>query len=268
MPTLSLADEAALYYELHGLDDHPTGTTPLLFLNGMTQTTMSWKTLGRRMKSTLPCIAYDARGQGQSKPGTAPLTLDLHAKDLCELLDELDLEKVHLAGFSHGSRVALSFASRFADRLDKLILCSATAKPSAIARTIIRGWREILRHGGLEAMSWAALPTIIGERYLGQHEHLIEGIIAASVSRNQEDGVARLLEGMMSYPDLSELAQQVSADTLVISGEHDVLVDRAGAKELARLCGGEHIEVEDVGHTIPIEDPKTYQNLVLDFLNR
>lgn len=266
MPLFSRPDDAALYYELHGFDDHPEHTTPIVLLNGMTQTTMSWKTLARRIKSTHPLITYDARGQGESKLGDADLTLAMHAADLKALLDELGIERAHLIGFSHGARVALAFAKDSPETLDHLVLCSATATSTAIARTIIRGWREILRHGGLEAMSWAALPSIIGERYLAQHEHLIKGIITASVSRNQPEGVAKLLDGMMSYPDLSELASHVNAPTLVVSGAHDVLVTHDGAKELARLCGGRHIAIEDVGHTIPIELVDTFKDLVLDFL--
>ena len=268
MPTLFLSDDAALYYERFGEDD-PQGASPLVFLNGMTQTTRSWRTLARRMTSPRRAIlTYDARGQGQSQPGERALTLDLHASDLIALLDHLAYERAHLIGFSHGARVALAVAAHHPERVDRLVLCSATARPTALARTILASWRATLKLGGLEAMSWAALPMILGDAYLAEHEALIPGIIAASVQRNQPEGVARLLEAMNDYEDLSDLAARVSAPTLVISGEQDVLVEAQGAARLAELCGGaDHLQIPNSGHTVPIEAAEAFEAAIAPFLD-
>lgn len=267
MPSYSLQAGGNLYYELYETELPTPNATPIVFLNGMTQTTMSWKTLARRLAPRSTVLTYDALGQGQSVPKKdASFSLEMHADDLAELLDHLEVERAHLVGFSHGARVALAMAKHHPERLDHLVLCSATAKPTTLQRAIIRSWREILQEGGIKAMSWAALPMILGNDYLTQHEHLIKGIISASTGRNQEEGVARLLEGIMRYPDLSELAEHVNAPTLVISGEQDMLVSKSGAQELARLCGGEHREISNVGHTVPIEQPQLFESLLLEFL--
>ena len=146
------------------------------------------------------------------------------------------------------------------------MLCSATARPTALARTIIRGWREILAAGGLEAMSWASLTSILSKDYLEQNEKLIPGIIRASVQRNQLEGVTRLLDAMLDYPDLADLARGVRAPTLVIYGEQDLLVDAEGARELATLSSGESLRVDGVGHTVPIEAPEVFRESLRDFL--
>ena len=72
---------------------------------------------------------------------------------------------------------------------------------------------------------------------------------------------------MLDYPDLSELAKNVSAPTLVISADEDLLVTAAGARELAKLAGGRHTQVSGVGHTIPIEAAEEFRGLVETFLN-
>lgn len=264
MPTLTLAPDGSLLYAYH--EGPSRDVTPLVFLNGMTQTTMSWKTQARALRDRMSVLTYDARGQGESSPGAGELTLAQHGDDLALLLDELEIERAHLVGFSHGARVALAFANHHAHRLERLVLCSATASPTATARAILQSWRAVLRLGGLEAMSWAALPEILGEHYLTQHEHLIDGIIKASVGRNSADGIARLLDAMIAYPALDTLARGVKAPTLVISGAHDRLVTREGAQALANLTRGKHVEIEDVGHTIPIETPQRFRELVTDFL--
>lgn len=252
-----------LHRDVAGLD---VGRPVVVFLNGMTQSTAHWRSHVRAFSETYGVVTYDARGQGQTPPGDEPLTLDLHADDLVGLLDELGVARAHLVGFSHGARVALQFANRHADRLHRLVLVSATATPTALARTIVRSWREVLARGGLEAMAWASLPAILGSAYLAHSERILAGIIKASVERNDPDGVRRLLDAMISYPDLGTLARGVRADTLVISASEDLLVTADGARELAELCGGEHVVVEGCGHTIPIERPDEFRALVQRFL--
>ena len=267
MPTFTTADQTTLHYETYGTpgDGRPT----VVFLNGMTQSTQHWKSQARAFEEEgFAVVTYDARGQGDSGLGEQPLSLELHAADLAALLEELGLAQADLVGFSHGARVALAFANHHPERLRRLVLCSATASPTALARTIVRSWREILAAGGLEAMSWAAVPDILGGDFLRDNERFLGGIIKASVQRNSPEGVRALLEAMMAYPDLSELATGVEAPTLVISASEDLLVEAEGAAELARLTGGEHVEVEGVGHTVPIEAPERFREIALEFLRR
>lgn len=263
MPFITLPSHARLHHITYG--DGSRGT-PILCLNGMTQTTLSWKSLARSLAAQARVITYDARGQGESEVSEQVMSLDEHVQDLVALLDALDLERVHLVGFSHGARIALAAAASHPERVEKLVLASATASPTVLADTIVKGWAEILRLGGLEAMSWAALPAILGDAYLTQNRKLIPGIIRASVQRNDAQGVAKLLEGMMMYPAMATMAPEVKAPTRVIYGEHDLLVEASGARELARLCKGDCIELGGVGHTVPIEAPQAFESAMMDFL--
>lgn len=264
MADLTTFDDLSIHYETHGFDaDNPV----LVFLNGMTQTTRNWTTHTRRMKESFRLITYDARGQGQSDaPDTTP-TLKDHSRDLKRLIDKLDVDRANLVGFSHGARVALGFATHFPDRLDRLVLCSATAAPTALARTIVRSWQKVLESGGLEALAWAAIPHILGDEFLEQNERLLDNIARASVERNSRQGTRLLLEGLAEFPELTELAADVSAPTLVISADADPLVTPDGAARLAELCGGDHELVANCGHTVPIERPDQFRDLVVDFLS-
>lgn len=252
-----------LNFESYG--DH-TGP-PIIFLNGMTQSTTHWKSQAKFFSKTHRVITYDARGQGKSPLGLEPLSLDLHSSDLATLLNRLGIQDCHLVGFSHGARIALAFASIYPDKVTSLTLCSASAIPTARAKTIIRSWRETLRLGGLEAMSWCALPSILGPDYLQINERMIRGMIKASIERNSLIGTTALLEAMMEYPDLSELAQKISCKTQVLYGTEDPLVGKAGATKLAKLCGGDVFEIKNCGHTIPIEKPSEFQALVKNFIS-
>ncbi len=263
MPDLKTHSGASIHYEISESPGRPW----IVLLNGMTQSTAHWKSHIRALGEHVNVLSYDARGQGQSPIGDSKPTLRGHAADLEDLLESLQINDPILVGFSHGARVALQHAVDF-DRASALVLTSATARPTALAKTIIQSWRKVLELGGIEAMSWCAIPDILGAQYLEDNQRLIAGIAKASVQRNDPNGVSALLDGMLEYPDLASLAEQVSVPTLCISADEDLLVTKSGAQELASLCGGNHVEVVGCGHTIPIEKPEEFRSLVLEFISQ
>lgn len=262
-------DGCKIHYKAHGFeaDGVAQDGDVVVFLNGMTQSTAHWNSQAKAFVAAgFRVLAYDARGQGDSELGDLALSLELHAADLDALLASLGLAKVHLVGFSHGARVGLAMATWQPQRIAKLVLCSATARPTALARTIVKSWHGVLTSGGLEAMSWSSLPMILGNDFLQTNEKILKGVVRAAVQRNDPAGVQALLESMMEYPDLAELAKNVDVPALVISSDQDLLVTHDGARALAELAGGRHQEINGVGHTIPIEAPDAFRDAVIAFL--
>ena len=55
-------------------------------------------------------IALDTRGHGKSPRGEKPFTIRQFAEDLHDFMDEQEIEKAHILGFSDGGNTALKFA--------------------------------------------------------------------------------------------------------------------------------------------------------------
>lgn len=77
-------------------------------------------------------IAIDTRGHGQSSRGNKPFTIKQFADDLLDFMDEKDIEKACFLGFSDGGNIALTFALKHPERVDKLILNGANLFPSGV----------------------------------------------------------------------------------------------------------------------------------------
>lgn len=144
-------------------------------------------------------IAVDTRGHGKSPRGTAPFTLAQFAEDLRELLDQKGIEKTDLLGFSDGGNIALLFALKYPERVDRLILNGANLYPRgvklAVQLPVVLGYglvsliakfdkkavakKEILglmvREPHIDPKSLAALPhqtlVIVGDRDMIRHRH-------------------------------------------------------------------------------------------------
>lgn len=77
-------------------------------------------------------IAIDTRGHGQSPRGNKPFTIRQFVNDLHDYLDENNLTKVNLLGFSDGGNIALLFAIQYPNYMNKLIVDGANLNPRGV----------------------------------------------------------------------------------------------------------------------------------------
>lgn len=77
-------------------------------------------------------IAIDTRGHGQSPRGEKPFTIKQFAEDLHDFMDEKAIEKAIILGFSDGGNIALTFALKYPDRVEKMIVDGANLFPSGV----------------------------------------------------------------------------------------------------------------------------------------
>ena len=77
-------------------------------------------------------IAIDTRGHGQSPRGEKPFTIKQFAEDLHDFMDEKGIEKAVILGFSDGGNIALTFALKYPERVEKMIVDGANLFPSGV----------------------------------------------------------------------------------------------------------------------------------------
>ncbi|BCA85475.1 hypothetical protein EsVE80_09980 [Enterococcus saigonensis] len=113
-----LTDQTKLYYERFGAGK------PLIFLHGNNSN-------GRYFKEQIPffsahfdCLILDTRGHGKSDNKANELNFRLLAGDLAEVMEQLQLHKASILGFSDGANLAMVFAHIFPEKVEKLILNS------------------------------------------------------------------------------------------------------------------------------------------------
>ena len=182
---------------LHAVD---VGTgKPLVLLHGNGESSEYFTHQLASFPASRRVIAVDTRGHGQSPRGSAPFTLAQFAEDLRELLDQKGIEKTDILGFSDGGNIAMLFALKYPERVDRLILNGANLYPRgvklAVQLPVVLGYgivsliakfdkkaiakKEILglmvREPHIDPKSLAALPhktlVIVGDRDMIRHRH-------------------------------------------------------------------------------------------------
>ena len=105
---------------------------PLVLLHGNGEDHTYFKRQMGPFSQRFRVIAVDTRGHGESPRGTAPFTLEQFAEDLKEFLDGRSITRCHLLGFSDGGNIALLFALKYPEYVEKLILNGADLCPSGV----------------------------------------------------------------------------------------------------------------------------------------
>lgn len=111
-------DGTELYYEIHG-----TGA-PLIMLHGGVNPSEMFGAPLAEMAKSFKVIAIQARGHGLSKDTEAHWSFEQDADDVAAVMKDLKIEKASVMGYSFGGGIALQFAIRHPDMLDKLVTIS------------------------------------------------------------------------------------------------------------------------------------------------
>lgn len=140
-------------------------------------------------------IAVDTRGHGFSPRGLAPFTIRQFAEDLRCFMDEQEIKRAHILGFSDGGNIALTFALKYPKRIDRLILNGANLNSGGVKPTV-------------------QIPIEVGYRFVSRF---------AKKSLNAQRK-ADLLRLMVEEPNIKpEELIGLSVKTLVIAGTRDMI---------------------------------------------
>ena len=184
-------------------------------------------------------IALDTRGHGQSPRGEKPFTIKQFAEDLHDFMDEKNIEKAVLLGFSDGGNIALEFALKYPVRVDRMILNGANLFP--------RGVKPLYQ--------W---PIEIGYR------------IAKLFSKNSEKAKenAEMLGLMVNEPHIepSELAR-LTMPVLVVIGTKD-MIKESHTKLIYKSLPNAQLNIIEGNHFVANKNAEAFNKVVDVFLRK
>jgi 2-succinyl-6-hydroxy-2,4-cyclohexadiene-1-carboxylate synthase len=256
-----------LNYEVSGDRWSP----PVLFLHGFMGSSVDWREV-MAARGDRFCIAVDLPGHGASLGlPSDTYTIEGATRAVIRTLDDLQIFRPVVAGYSLGGRLALYLALRFPERCAGLFLESASpglerSGERAARRAADESKAERLESSDFEAFlrDWYAQPLFAP---LAQNEDLLRRTIDAR-RRNDAGELARSLRGMGtgSQPSLWEELSGLGVPTLAIAGE----LDGKYAGISSRMAGiNPRIEsavVPGAGHTVHAETPAAYNSLLWCFV--
>ncbi len=181
--------------------------------------------------------ATDTRGHGKTPRGDKPFTIRQFADDLLGFMNEHHIEKTHLLGFSDGGNIAMIFAIRYPNRVNRLILNGANLNPKGVKRSV-------------------QIPIEIGYKFAKRFARKSD-----SARSNAE-----MLGLMVNDPNVKpeELAK-IKAKTLVIAGTKD-MIKEGHTRLIASSIPDSDLVFLKGNHFIASKRPEDFNRAVIQFL--
>lgn len=245
-------DNLNLYYEVTG---NIKSSKTLVFLNGLSQSTLAWAFVVPYFKTDYKIILLDFILQGQSDKNSAVRDFNQHAADVKGLLDELKINKATIIGLSYGSLVAQHFALLYSQQTDKLILMSTFAHKTPYFEAIELAWTRALEVGGYPLLFDIMMPSVLGEDYFKNPIVPIELMRQARADLNSDaTALKKLMLATKERPDYREKIRNIKIPTLIIHGEKDLLLLVNMAEEVHRsIPNSQLVIIPNAGHTLNLE---------------
>lgn len=244
---------------LHLRDDGPRGAPAVILLHGLGASLHTWEPWARELASEFRVIRFDLPGSGLSPPDLAGDYSDARSlRLLLALMDQLGLQRASLVGNSVGGRLAWSFAARYPERVDKLVLVSpdgfaspgfeygkAPEVPAVLGLMRVALPKAVLRMNLAPAY---ADPSALSEALLERYHDLL---LAPGARQAM---LQRMRQTVLQDP--VPLLRQIQAPTLLLWGEQDAMIPVANAADyLNALPRATLVRLPALGHVPQEEDP-------------
>lgn len=240
-----------VYYELHTNSNHPT----LVFIGGLTQSTMAWTGVIAGLKNEFQCLALDLIFQGQSEEYTDYLTFEQHAEVVHELCHSLNIDTYIPVGISYGGAVAMRLMTHYSSHIPKSVLISTFAHKPKHFEAIGESWLLALQKGGYEHFSEVLMPWALGKSYY--ENPLIPLETLKQLRQNFPMSISRLQKLVMATAvsqDYRKELQKFNKPVLLIFGEEDLITTPEMGQEIFKnLPITKWILIAKKGHTLNLE---------------
>ncbi|CAL9331937.1 Rhodomycin D methylesterase DauP [Nocardiopsis dassonvillei] len=248
---------------------------PVLLIAGLGLDLTSWP---RRMVEGLVArglrvVVFDNRDAGCSSRIQAPSPTPLHsvlgrprpdsydlgdmASDTVGLLDHLGVGSAHVVGMSMGGMIGQTLAARRPERVATLTSVFSTTGERRVGRV---AWSTLLRMGGRPART--AEESV--RRHLAFLGHIgsavfppdraeeaawAAGLWERAGGVRARSGVARQIGAIHASGDRTRELARITAPTLVVHGDTDLMVHPSGGRATARAVpGARHVEIGGMAH--------------------
>lgn len=204
-----------LNYEIQGI-----GEEPLVLLHGFMENLLIWEDLEEHLSKKFRLIKIDLPGHGRSSIYSETHTMEFMAEKVKEIVDKLNLKKIHLLGHSMGGYVSLAFAELYPQSLKSITLFFSTYFADDDEKKNIRQKSLRIIKESFKTFVNAGVPNLFNSN----EKDILEGKIdlAKEIALSTKpDGVVAAQKGMIERTDKKPILEKLDAKILIIAGKHD-----------------------------------------------
>ena len=221
---------------------------PIVFIHGVGLNHKIWEPQINVFENTF--LAYDILGHGKTPLNKENLSFDDFSNQLINLIDELNIRRIHLVGFSIGSLIARNFASKYSDRLESLILLCSIFRRTEKQQQIVKDRFELAKKS--KSLSKQALKRWFTDEYLEKNPNTYNKI-SSILEQNSMENFLKIYELFVNHKD-DEQFEKIKTKTLIMTGEGDIGSTPEMSINLSKVINNSNVKIISKGkHLCSIE---------------
>lgn len=237
---------------------------------GTSGSILLWGEMASRLAQTHRVIAFDNRGLGGSDRGTGPISVASLAEDASALLEAIEVPRAHVLGWSLGSAIAQELALAHPDQVASALMYATWGRCDGFQRSVLSALRLPYVHRDMESVfataGLAFSPQLLDHPDFAQ---ILEPMLPAFPQNDEQMQVTlEQWDADLVHDSLDRLGA-ISAPTIVVVGEQDLLTPPWQAKKVADAIPGAQYELvtgPGSSHCLHLERPEDLTKIVGRFL--
>lgn len=270
---------------LHYLDWGNESAPNVLLIHGVQDHCHSWDWVSHNLCPDYHVVVPDLRGHGDSEwnKGSSYNTLD-YVYDIAQLVDQGNLEPVHIIAHSMGGNIAAMYAGTFPEKVKSFISVEGVGgipgwyRGTGHPQDRVRGWIKDIR--GLAGRTPRRYETLADafQRMQKSNPHLSEEKarhLTIHGSNRNEDGTyswkfdnythTRAAYGM-PFEDMTAIWEKIDCPMLLINAKQGYGHRTGQAGTLKHFKGARLVDVDNAGHWVHHDQFDAFMTLVREFL--
>ncbi|MFI5011579.1 MAG: alpha/beta fold hydrolase [Hyphomicrobiales bacterium] len=234
----------------------------LLLIHALGADLRFWEECGAILGSRYFCIAPDLRPAGSSPKSAVPVEIGQHLLDLDELRINLGIRGVVPVGCAMGGLVGAHCAARYPRSVRALVMANPGLRNTDAAKAMLRGRVEEIRKRGIGFL----LPGAVDRAFHNLPQDSRYERYLSRFAAQDADAYVQSVLGFLDI-DISGIAPTIACPTLLVPGEHDVLMAKEDGPRLRQILPRAELRpMRDTAHFVPFQAPDRFAAMVVEFL--
>jgi len=265
VPFVSALDGTRIHYEVTGR----IGRTPVLMIQGLGASKNAWNLQRIAMATRFRIISFDNRGAGRSDKPTEPFTLEQMADDAIAVLDAAGIETAHVVGASMGGVISQIVAVKYPQRVRSLTLVCTACRNHPWRQELLQSWAKTAEEKGMIEVGKEAAQWVMSPRSFRRLVPAFTWMGPLAALRPRHSFVSQIHAILDTREDLVDQLSTITAPTMVIVGNQDILTPRGDSEEIAeRIPNAELVVISGAAHGLMMEHSSTFNKILIEFLQR
>lgn len=239
---------------------------PLIILHGLFGSADNWATIAKKLSARRKIYLVDQRNHGKS-PHSNEFNYAAMVDDLYFFIKQHDILRPDILGHSMGGKVAMFFAIKYPDKINRLIVVDIGPKQYPIHHDVILEGLKDIDVGRLQSRKEADVQLANYVEYESTRQFLLKNLKRTANGFEWKMNLAVIYKQVANVGEGLSVDDSFTHDTIFIRGSKSSYIldeDLAGIRQ--HFPNSSLETISDANHWVHAEQPIALVNTIENFL--